>query len=261
MSFVDTHSHIYSSEFDADREEVLTRAVKAGADKIFLPNENAATVEPVLALCRRHPRLCYPMIGLHPEEITDDDSAVLDSMESMLRIPDNPFIAIGEIGLDYHFRNDNRKAQIAVFKRQTLWAAAYNLPLMIHARDSIADVTDIISACPEGTSGVFHCFTGSADDARKLLSFPRFMLGIGGVVTFKSSRLAQTLASAVPLSRIVLETDSPYMAPVPMRGRRNESAFVPYVAEKLADVYGTTAAEVCRITTENAQKMFPKAWK
>lgn len=261
MSFVDTHSHIYGEEFAQDIKAVVQRAINAGAEKIFLPNENAETLTGVLTLCNTYHDLCCPMIGLHPEEIKEDYLDVLGNMEELLKKP-NSFIAIGEVGIDYHFRDDNKAMQIQAFKIQAKWAAHYGLPLMIHSRDSIDDLVQALAECGgKSTTGVFHCFSGTEEDALKFLEFPNFKLGIGGIVTFKRSKLPEVLRKVVPLDRIVLETDCPYMAPVPMRGKRNESAFIPYIAAKIAETYSTTISEVYEITNENAKKTFPKAWK
>ena len=323
---IDTHAHIYDEAFDADRDEVLARARDAGLVKVFLPNINAATVEPMLALCSSHPGFCYPMLGLHPEDVRDDWSTVLDSMEARLCQPGHPFIAIGEVGLDFYWDQTYRQQQLEALRRQVGWAVRYSLPLMIHTRSAHPEMVDTLTeiltpkasdiTCPSDNSpagqfvnpadqmsspatqmvngkwlngkchdgkwpngkcmspasqmvngkwlngkcpGVFHCFGGTADEARELLSFEGFMLGIGGVVTFRKSNLPEVLREAVPLTRIVLETDSPYLAPVPHRGKRNETAFIAHVAERLADIYGCTTAEVVQITTQNAIKTFPKA--
>lgn len=261
MTFIDTHSHIYGAEFAEDRDDVVARAVKAGADRIFLPNENAETLADVMSLARKFPETCFPMIGLHPEEIKDNFNAVLDAMEAELQ-HENPFIAVGEVGIDYHFTAENREAQIEAFARQAGWAATYSLPLMIHSRDSIDDIIATLNRCGgKALTGVFHCFSGTESEAARFLEFPNFALGIGGIVTFKRSTLPEVLRNTVPLERIVLETDCPYMAPVPMRGKRNESAFVPYIAAKLAETYSTTVSEIYRITSATAKNLFPKAWK
>ena len=261
MTFLATHSHIYGEEFAADIDAVVERAGRAGAEKIFLPNENAATLDSVLELCAKYPGFCHPMIGLHPEEVKEGYAGVLDSMERMLEKP-NPFIAVGEVGIDYHFQSENREEQIDAFRRQAEWAAHYSLPLMIHSRDSIDDLLAVLGECGgKRMTGVFHCFSGTEDEARRFLEYSGFALGIGGIVTFKRSTLPEVLKRAVPVDRIVLETDCPYMAPVPMRGKRNESAFVPYIAAKLAEIYGMSIGEVCKITSATAKKLFPKAWE
>jgi len=268
---IDTHSHIYDEAFDADRSEVLARARNAGINKVFLPNINADTLNPMLSLCRDNPGFCYPMLGLHPEDVRDDWSCCLDEMETQLSAPSNPFIAIGEVGLDFYWDQTFRDQQLQAFRRQVLWAVRYGLPLMIHSRDAHRDIVEVLTELlPDGRTdsgaeggmlvrGVFHCFGGTADEAAELLSFPGFMLGIGGVVTYKNSRLPEVLRTTVPLSRIVLETDSPYLAPVPHRGRRNETAYICHVAQRLADIYEVSMQKVTQITTQNALKTFDKA--
>ena len=261
MPFIDTHSHIYGEEFAADLDAVVQRAKKAGAEKIFLPNENAETLDAVLDVCDKYPGFCFPMIGLHPEEIKENYSEVLDNMERRLQKP-NPFIAVGEVGIDYHFQSENKEQQKNAFRRQAEWAARYSLPLMIHSREAADDLISVLGDCGgKGLTGVFHCFSGTEEEAEKFLEFPGFVLGIGGIVTFKRSTLGDVLKNSVPIDRIVLETDCPYMTPVPMRGKRNESAFVPYIAAKIAETYGMTTEEVYEITGKMAKKIFPKAWK
>ena len=268
---IDTHSHIYDEAFDDDRDEVLARARDAGINKVFLPNINADTIAPMLKLCMDNPGFCYPMIGLHPEDVREDWSEVLDGMEALLKIVPNPYIAIGEVGLDFYWDQTYREQQIQAFRRQVAWAAQYDMPLMIHSRAAHREIVDVIAsqmgdakhangglpACP--IRGVFHCFGGNADEARELLEFSGFMLGIGGTVTFKKSKLPEVLRTTVPLSRIVLETDSPYLAPVPQRGKRNETAFVCHVAQQLAHIYDCSIQKVEQITSQNALKTFVKA--
>ena len=266
MAFVETHAHIYADEFTADTEEVIKRACAAGADKIFLPAENISSLSPILRLSDSHPGSCYPMIGLHPEEIVDrtpdDCAAELDRMEEMLSSPAAPYLAVGEVGIDLHFRRDNLPLPRSVFTRQVEWAARFQLPLMIHARDAREEMLEALDdSGGRELSGVFHCFSDDESSALALLGHhPRFMLGIGGIVTFRNTRLRDVLRSAVPIERIVLETDCPYMAPVPMRGRRNEPAFIPYIAATLAGVYDMSVEDVYRITSANARATFPKAW-
>lgn len=273
---IDTHSHLYDDAFGDNVEDVLQRARDAGVGKIFLPNINGQTVEPMLALARRHRGFLYPMIGLHPEDITDDWCDVLARMEALLQAPAHPFIGVGEVGLDYYWDRSRYAEQQEVFATQVQWALRYGLPLMIHTRSAHRELVDVLKCqvdnwlssnrqssdckqpnCP--VHGVFHCFGGTAAEAEELLSFDGFMLGIGGVFTFKKSPLPEVLRSAVPLSRIVVETDSPYLAPVPYRGRRNESAYVVAVVRRLAEVYGVSEAEVSEITSRNALLTFPKA--
>lgn len=256
--FIDTHTHPYTEEFNADREAVIARAVAAGAEALLLPNIDEASIAPMLALCEAHRGLCYPMMGLHPTELPADPAPTLHRMEALLTAPAAPYVAVGEVGIDLYWDTSRREEQIAVFEEQIRWAVHYRLPLVIHSRAAHRDlVTTLAPYADQLSGGVFHCFGGTEDEARELLmTFPRFVLGIGGVVTFKNSKLPATLAAAVPLSRIVVETDAPYLAPTPHRGQRNEPAYVPLVIAKLAEVYQTTPAEVARITTATARRLF-----
>lgn len=314
---IDTHSHLDGPEFAEDLEQTLLRAKAAGVEKIFVPGICWADTPRLLEICNTHAGLLYPMIGLHPENIMDEDyHEVLEKMERLIaesvaesegmniasaesegmnaalaetegmniasaetegmnaalaetegmpyackkHIAKAPIIGIGEVGLDLYWDDTHKSEQMEVLESQLQWAEKYRLPLMIHSRNAHAELMEIMERHRSSNlTGVFHCFTGTPDEARDLLSFPGFMLGIGGVVTFKKSTLRETIKEAVPLSRIVLETDSPYMAPVPNRGKRNESAYVKNVAEMLADVFGLDLHTIVLHTTENALKVFPKA--
>ena len=274
---IDTHSHLYDEAFEADVDDVLQRSRDAGVEKIFLPNINGRTVEPMLALARRHPGYLYPMLGLHPEDIADDWRDVLAHMETLLQAPDHPFIGVGEVGLDYYWDRSRYDEQQEVFAQQVQWALHYDLPLMIHTRSAHREMVDVLksqlstfrstfgrfdaskNSQLSTLAGVFHCFGGTAEEAEELLGFDGFMLGIGGVVTFKKSTLPDVLREVVPLERIVVETDSPYLAPVPCRGKRNESAYVAHVVKRLAEIYDVSDAEVSKITGRNALLTFPKA--
>lgn len=251
--FIDTHIHLDGEEFDADRMEVVSRAVAAGAERLYVPGINLASIETVKAVCAACPDVCRGMIGLHPEDVKADYREVLDEIHSHLK--DMEWTAIGEIGLDYYWSREFEKEQQEAFEIQAEWGRETHLPLMIHCRKAQNDMVRILRG-KQGLTGVFHCFTGNTHEAEELLAFDGFCLGIGGVLTFKKSNLPETLAAAVPLGRIVLETDAPYMAPVPHRGERNESAFIPHIIEKLAEAYKTTPEEVARVTTENAKRMF-----
>ncbi len=257
---IDTHSHLDGEEFVDDLHEVLQRAQSAGVEKIFLPNINGQTLARIRQLCLEHAGYLYPMIGLHPEDVnpeTTDIEAVLQQMEQELQQEHHPYIAVGEIGLDFYWDTTFRQQQLEVFERQVEWGIRYNLPLMIHARNAHRELVEIIARHQHPQlRGVFHCFTGTANEAEELLQFPNFVLGIGGVLTFKKSQLPEVLRQSVPLSRIVLETDSPYMAPVPHRGQRNESAFVVEVAKKMAEIYGCDMSEVDAVTTQNVNRIF-----
>lgn len=227
-------------------------------DKMFLPNINRQTIQPMLDLSERHPGHLYPMLGLHPEDVTSQWSEDLEAMEPLLQQAGHPFIAIGEVGLDFYWDDTYRNEQLAAFHEQIQWAVRYQLPLMIHSRKAHRELVDIMKPYKTELSGVFHCFGGSTEEAIELLQFERFALGIGGVVTFKKSTLPDTLQSAVPLSRIVLETDSPYLAPAPHRGKRNESSYLPDIAAKLATIYDTDVDTIAETTSQNALNIFSK---
>ena len=257
IEFVDTHTHIFTTEFDADRASAVQRAKEAGVATLCLPAINEQSLPALMALCDAYPGVCHPMIGLHPTELGDDSNAVLDRMYGLLKADDR-FIAIGEVGLDFYWDDTRKEEQKNVLRRQIEWALETELPLVIHSRSAFDELYAIMDEYRgRGLSGVFHCFSGTDDEARKLLSFDGFYLGIGGVVTYKKSTLPDVLKS-VPLERVVLETDSPYLAPVPKRGRRNESAYVPYVADFLSTIYGCDVEHIAAVTTQNARNLFPK---
>ena len=259
MYFIDTHAHLDGHEFDDDRDEVIARAKAAGVGKVFIPAIDLPSVDTVLAVCARHPGYAYPMIGLHPEEVKSDWRDVLAQMKTRLDDAGHPFIAVGEVGLDYYWSREFETEQLEAFEEQVRWSVEYRLPLMIHCRKGQNEMVRILRRYErELPSGVFHCFTGNEKEAAELLSFDNFALGIGGVLTFKKSHLPEVLPAAVPLSRVVLETDSPYMAPVPMRGKRNESAFTLYVLKRLAECYGVSEDEVADVTTATANRLFFK---
>lgn len=256
IQFIDTHTHLDGTEFDADRDEVMERARAAGVSKVFLPAIDLKSVETVLAVSRKYEGYAYPMIGLHPEEVGADWENVLQRMREYI-VPGNPFIAIGEVGLDFYWTRDNECEQLAAFERQVEWSVETRLPLMIHCRKAQNEMVAVMRRYQnELPGGVFHCFTGNEKEAEQLLDFHNFVLGIGGVLTFKKSHLPEVLPASVPLSRIVLETDSPYMAPVPKRGERNESAYVEFVLKRLAEAYGVEDEEVARQTNENVERVF-----
>lgn len=259
MYFIDTHTHLDGKEFDEDRDDVISRAKEAGVGKVFIPAIDLPSVDTVLATCSRYPGYAYPMIGLHPEEVKADWSDVLDKMRQRLDQPEHPFIAIGEVGLDYYWSREFEHEQLEAFERQVQWSIEYRLPLMIHCRKGQNEMVNMMRRYKnELPGGVFHCFTGNEKEAAELLQFDNFVLGIGGVLTFKKSHLPETLPAAVPLGRIVLETDSPYMAPVPMRGKRNESAYTLYVLKRLAECYGVSEEKVAETTTANVYRVFGK---
>ena len=265
---IDTHAHLDVEDFSEDLSEVIVRAKEAGVGKIFLPSVDLKSVDNILAVCRQYPDTCYPMIGLQPEEVRDDWQEVLEKMYARLKesikeqtdgtaLLGETFIAIGEVGLDFYWSRDYEQQQLAAFEEAVKWSVETQLPLMIHCRKAQNEMLHIMRPYEkELPGGVFHCFTGNQKEAEAFLRFDRFALGIGGVSTFKSSHLREDLPAAVPLNRIVLETDSPYMAPVPYRGKRNESAFVVEVMQTLALSYGVDEEEIARQTNENVARIF-----
>lgn len=254
---IDTHSHIYGPEFDEDRAEVILRAREAGVTKILLPNINGQTIGDMLALCQAYPGYCYPMMGLHPTDVEADYQEVLEGMYQRLSAPHQTYIAVGEVGLDFYWDDSMRTQQLDAFGVQIEWARQFGLPLMIHSRSAHRELLDsLFQHRAQELTGVFHCFGGTKEEARELLAFEGFVLGIGGVLTYKKSTLPDVL-SEVPLERIVLETDSPYLAPVPHRGTRNETSYVKHVAQKVAEIYGVTIDKVISTTNQNVQRIFP----
>ena len=257
IEFIDTHTHLFEPEFAEDREMVVQRAVEAGVKTLCLPCITEASLSRMEEMCAGFRGICYPMIGLHPTELGDDYQTVLDRMYKELKGCDR-YIAVGEVGLDLYWDDTRKNEQLDAFRQQIEWAAETGLPLAIHSRNAFDDLYKVMDDNrSKGLTGVFHCFSGDAEEARKLLSFDGFYLGIGGVVTYRKSTLPSVLAD-VPLERVVLETDSPYLAPVPRRGNRNESSYIPFVAQKLAEIYGCSVEEVAAVTTENARRLFPK---
>ena len=289
MKYIDTHAHLDEKMFDEDREQVMARAAEAGCTAIFLPAIDLPSSRRILSLCAAAvpavsatgavPRL-YPMVGLHPEEVRADWREQLAQIKpllsplaatvpcaspqaaslSPLTLRPSPLpspIAIGEVGLDFYWSREFEQEQLLAFEEQVRWSVETRLPLMIHCRKAQNEMVQLLKKYKgDLPGGVFHCFTGNALEARELLQFPRFVLGVGGVLTFKKSHLPETLAEAVPLDRIVLETDAPYMAPVPMRGQRNEPAYIVHVINRMAEAYGISADETARHTNENVRRIF-----
>lgn len=259
MNIIDTHSHLYTEEFEKDIQDVVKRAQAAGVSQIFLPNINKESISPMLSLCSSYPDYFHPMMGLHPEDITPDFRHVLKEMHDRLMQDNHPYIAIGEIGLDYYWDQTYIKEQQEAFDQQVGWAEETGLPLMIHCRNAHKDLVNLLRQHKhENLHGVFHCFSGTADEAAELLAFNGFVLGIGGSVTFKKSSLPEVL-DTVPLERIVLETDAPYLAPVPHRGKRNESAYIRDTVTRLATIYKVTPEHVAAVTSHTVQTIFPQS--
>ena len=250
---IDTHCHLDGEEFREDLDAVVARAREAGVEAIGVPGIDLKSCETVMEVCRRYPGFCYPMLGLHPEEVRADWESVLAQLRQY-RLLD--CIAIGEVGLDFYWSREFEQEQLLAFEEQVRWSVEMQLPLMIHCRKAQNEMVAILKKYRgDLPGGVFHCFTGNALEAQELLQFDRFVLGIGGVLTFKKSHLPEVLPTVVPLDRIVLETDAPYMAPVPQRGQRNEPAFVAYVLKRLAEAYGASEEEVARQTNANCEKI------
>lgn len=269
MKIVDTHTHLDGEEFDEDRSEVILRAKEAGVGMVFLPAIDVKTSEAVLKLSHEYPGYAYPMVGLHPEEVKADWKEQLKKIEAILDEHltavdglngikyKSDYIAIGEIGLDFYWSREFEKEQLEAFEKQVEWSCETGLPLMIHCRKAQNEMLHILRKWKDKLpGGVFHCFTGNQQEAKELLEYDNFVLGIGGVSTFMSSHLREDLPAVVPLERIVLETDSPYMAPVPYRGKRNESAFVVQVMKTLATAYGVSEDEVAKVTNQNVERVF-----
>lgn len=255
MNFIDTHSHLFLEEFAEDLPLVMQRAKAAGVSRIYMPNIDCSTIKPLLDTVAQYPDYCFPMIGLHPTSVNADFREELKVMKEMLD-QSHPFVAIGEVGMDLYWDRTFINEQFEAFETQIQWSAEYRLPLVIHSRDSFEEVYQVIKRNEhKNLKGIFHSFTGTKEEAERLLQFDDFYLGINGVVTFKKSILPEVLRN-VPLERIVLETDSPYLTPAPNRGKRNESANVKDTLLKLAAIYQCSPENVAEITTMNALKIF-----
>lgn len=251
--FVDTHSHIYSEEFSSDRDEVIARAIKAGINKIVLPNIDSSTIKPMLDLADSDPGLFIPLIGLHPTSVKEDFRKELQIMEYWFdkRI----FPGIGEIGIDLYWDKTFINEQVEAFTIQINWAKKAGIPIVIHVRDSFPEVMAVLEQEKnKSLTGVFHSFTGNIEQAAQVIDLG-FKIGIGGIVTFRNSGMDKVVQQ-IDIKHILLETDSPWLAPVPHRGRRNESAYITDVAAKIASLHETSIEDVARITTQNAQQLF-----
>ena len=253
MFFVDTHTHIYDKEFDTDRAEVVQRAVENGVQMLLLPNVDAATIAPMLDTFGQFPDHCRVMMGLQPEEVREDYKKVMACIEKELE--KNIYVGVGEIGLDFYWDTTFEKQQLEVFELQLDWAKQLKLPVSIHARNAFGKMRAVLEKKQDGgLRGVMHCFNGTLDEAKAYLDLG-FHLGLGGVTTYKSCPVKDFLAK-LPLERIVLETDAPYLSPVPHRGKRNEPAFMVDTARKIAEIRQCQLEEIAEITTQNAKKLF-----
>ena len=255
MRLIDTHSHLFLEEFSEDLPQVIERARSAGVTLIFMPNIDSTTIDSMLSVCNTYNDYCFPMIGLHPTSVNADYEKELEIVARELR-SFNKYIAIGEVGMDLYWDKTFLKEQQIVLDKQINWALEYDLPVVIHCRDAFGYIYNVLEPYKNTSlKGVFHSFTGTDDEAARILEFSGFLIGINGVVTFKKSRLPEVLTK-IPLEKIVLETDSPYLTPVPNRGKRNESAYVKDTLMKVSDIYRMSPEAVGRVTSENALKVF-----
>ena len=248
---IDTHAHMDDPQYADELEAFIALQQAEGVEAILVPGVDTENIDAVLNVCKRFPGYLFPAIGLHPENIKDDWEAQMSIIHCQLSTVN--YVAVGEIGLDYHFDTTYKSEQQAAFRRQLGWAVERDLPVMIHSRDATEDCLNILREFPT-LRGVMHCYSGSNETAKQIIKMGLY-LGIGGVITFKNSKLRDNLGG-IPLERIVLETDAPYMAPVPFRGQRNESRWMRYVAEELARIYDTDFAHIDAVTTNNAKTLF-----
>ena len=253
MKLIDTHTHIYLPEFDIDRDEAVSRAVQNGVVKLVMPNIDMDSVPQMLSVLDRYPGICYPMIGLHPTSVKENSESELDKLINLAA--DYKFHAIGEIGIDLFWDQSFLKEQITIFKRQVAFAVESDLPVVIHSRNSFPEVFNALADfAGSGIRGVFHAFSGSIADAEKAIGMG-FKLGIGGIVTFRNSGLDKVVSEA-GLDNIILETDSPYLAPVPYRGKRNESSYLCIINDKIAEIFGINKEEAASVTYTNSVELF-----
>ena len=260
---IDTHCHLDDPAYAEDFEAVLNAQKTAGVERILVPGVDATNIDAVLDVCRRSSGYLLPAIGLHPENILEDWESQLNTIHTHLFASDAPYIAVGEIGLDYHSDTTYKEEQKEAFRRQLHWSQEKNLPAMIHCREATEDCLSIIRQANREAAekelppvrGVMHCFSGSYEVAQQVVGMGLY-LGIGGVITFKNCKLKEHLQQGIPLERLVLETDAPYMTPVPYRGKRNESRYMTYVMDALGEVYGLVPSEIDRQTTTNAKNLF-----
>ena len=254
MILIDTHAHLYLDEFENDRETIIQNAIRSGVKHILCPNIDSESLSALDTICENHPGFCHPMMGLHPTSVKENYKEEIEIIRKRLfESPHNRYKAIGEIGIDLYWDKTFKTQQEEAFALQLEWAITKNLPIAIHSRDSFEAIMDVLQHF-DSLTGVFHCFSGNVNQAEQVVN-KGFLLGIGGVVTFKNAGLDKVV-QAMDLSDIVLETDAPYLAPMPFRGKRNESAYISLVAQRIAQIKDVSFAEVCQITSENAIKLF-----
>jgi TatD DNase family protein len=252
--YIDSHTHLYSDQFAEDRSETIQRSLDAGVEKFLLPNIDLDSVEGMYQLEKEFPKNCFAMMGLHPCSVTKDFKEDLAKIKKELF--SRKFVALGEIGIDLYWNKSLLDEQIEAFKTQVEWAKELNLPIVIHARDSFQEIFSVLDELADDSlRGIFHCFTGTLVEIEKIRSYKNFLFGIGGVLTFKKSGLDEVVKN-LRLEEIILETDSPYLAPHPFRGKRNESAYIPIIAEKLSDIFETSIENIAEITTKNVENHF-----
>lgn len=255
LHWTDTHCHLYVQEFDDDREAMVSRALSAGVDRLMLPNIDVESISGMWSLVDKYPEHCFPMMGLHPCSVKDNYKDILAMLEVELR--SRTYVGVGETGIDLYWDTTFKKEQIIAFETQIAWARAMDIPVIIHSRESLDLTIEIISNQQDGhLKGIFHCFSGEVEQVQKIERLG-FKVGIGGVVTYKKAGLAELLPH-IPLTMMVLETDAPYLTPVPHRGKRNESAYIPLVAARVSEVLGISLPELARVTSENATSLFGK---
>ena len=255
MRLIDTHSHLFLEEFSEDLPQVIERARSAGITHIFMPNIDSTTIDSMLSVCNAYKDYCFPMIGLHPTSVNADYEKELEIVARELK-SFNKYIAIGEIGMDLYWDKTFLKEQQIALHKQINWALEYDLPVVIHCRDAFDYIYNVLEPYKNTSfKRIFHSFTGTDDEAARILEFSGFLIGINGVVTFKKSHLPEVLTK-IPLEKIVLETDSPYLTPVPNRGKRNESAYVKDTLMKISEIYRMSPETVGSVTSENALKVF-----
>ncbi|VAW25285.1 Uncharacterized metal-dependent hydrolase YcfH [hydrothermal vent metagenome] len=253
MIITDTHTHLYSEQFNEDREEMVQRAINVGVTRFFVPAIDSSYLNAMLNLEKAFPNNTFLMMGLHPTHVKENVEGELIFVKKWL--DKRTFYAVGEIGIDLYWDKTFLKQQQLAFKTQIKWAKEKNLPIVIHCRDAFDEIFEILEEVKdEKLFGIFHCFTGNLEQAKKAISY-NMKLGIGGVVTFKNGKIDQFL-NQIPLKNIVLETDAPYLAPTPFRGKRNESSYITKVLDKLAKIYTVSPQEIANITTQNSKEIF-----
>lgn len=254
MTYIDTHAHLYAEQFDEDRDEMIQRAFDEGVNKIFLPNIDLNSIKGMEELVEKYPGKCYSMMGIHPCDVVKDwESQLAETKKHYIK---GHHIAIGEIGIDLYWDKTLQKEQTDAFTAQIRWAKSEKLPIVIHCRDAFDEIFEVLDKeNDEELFGVFHCFTGTEEQAKRIINYGGFKLGIGGVVTFKNSGLDKSIEH-ISLEHLVLETDAPYLSPAPFRGKRNESSYIPKIAEKLSNIYKISEQKVGEITTKNALEIF-----